>query len=198
MPMIADPPVGRRSHYKSFSVEYFPYIAGGLSTVDSDYWITEQTADYKDVVEDTVGISDSPIFVLKGAIYRSDGATLTTRSWHRLNIAENRDYKELLNLSRYGAAYRRTWEINGSFGGTMFHPASDQTIRLPLGFHKQFFFPNVSKLNGYYFQLVPPLTIDYKEGVIDANFVDCLKVDSNDESVDLVEGDSHQFKYVFK
>lgn len=196
--MLNDPPVGAKNYFKNFSIEYFPYVAGGLSVVKSDYWKTEQNLNYSDNAEDEVGISDSPIHVLKGALLRSDGLTLTNRTWHRLNVVENRDYKELLNLSRYNAAYRRTWEITGSFGGTMFHPASDETIRLPLGFHKQFFFPNSSKLNGYYFQLVPPLTINYVDGTIDATFVDCMKVDANDHSIDDVQGDTHIFKYVFK
>jgi hypothetical protein len=186
--------VGGQQYFKDFSVDYFPYVAGGLSRVYGDYWFTEQNTNYRDVVDKEVGISDSVISVIKGALLQSDGETLTGRTWHRLNVSENREYKELLNIARYNSAYRRTWELSGSFGGTMFHPSGDQTIRQPLGFHKQFFFPNSSKLSGYFFQLVPPLTIDYVSGVIDATFVDCMKEGAGDGGQ---LGDLHEFKYIF-
>lgn len=192
-----DPPTGRTTFYKNFSIQYYPQLAG--ETVVADYWLTEQDINYRDISEKEIEISDSPLKVLKGALLQSDGVTLTERSWHRLDIAENRDYKELINIARYNAAYRRTWQISGSFGGTMFHPSNDQTIRQPLGFHKQFFFPNSDRINGYFFQLVPPLTIDYVDGSIDATFVDCMKLDENNESIDGSQlGDTHEFKYIFK
>jgi hypothetical protein len=194
--MSFDPPPGRIVRYRGFSLEYFPYVAGQVG-VEGDYWNMSQNTDYRDSISEEIGLSDSPIKVAKGALLRTDGETLT-QSWYRLNINENREYKELINMGRYNAAYRRTWEVSGSFGGTMFHPISDQTIRLPLGFHKQFRFPNSTKLDGYYFQLVPPLTIDYKAGVIDATFVDCMKVE-NGSSIDGNNfGDVHEFKYIFK
>jgi hypothetical protein len=187
------------AYFKNISFEYFPYIAGSSQQVTGDYWFTSQNTEYKDIIEETIGISDSPERIFKGALLAADGVTPTGRSWHRLDILENKEYKELINMGRYNSAYRRTWQISGTFGGTMYHAADDQSIRLPIGFHKQFFFPDSIKMEGYYFQLVPPFSIDYVNGQIDATLVDCMKVDDNGNSIDGNQlGDVHEFKYLFK
>jgi hypothetical protein len=77
----------------------------------------------------------------------------------------------------------------------MYHPVNDQTIRMPLGFHRHFAFADSSELAGYYFMLVPPLTIDYVAGTIEATFVDCYQDGSQDGNAAM---DLHEFKYDFK
>jgi hypothetical protein len=185
---------GPRQYYKDISFEYIPYIAGGYIPVLGDYWITSQTPDYKDIIEEDVFVSDSNDKLLKGALLYNDGS-LIGKTWHRFNVNESREYKELINIARYNGSYRRTWQVSGTFGGTSINPDSNPVFRFPLGFHKHFHFPDVNDLNGYKFQLVPPLTIDYKAGVIDATFVDCLQDGANDGNQ---LGNTHEFNYIFK
>lgn len=189
-----DPAIGVSVFYKNFSISYRPYVAGGYQSVKGDYWFTEQNTNYRDIIDEEVSISDAETKVLKGTIFRPDGITPTTRTWHRFNVPENRAYKELVNIAQYNAFYRRMWEISGTFGGTMFHPSNNETIRYPLGFHQHFYFPDSSKLNGVTFQLVPPLEVDYVQGQIRANFVECRADGMNDGNQ---LGDTHEFKFIF-
>lgn len=181
-------------YIRNFQVTYHPFVAGGYVEAKGDYWNTSQNAAYLDEVDEEVFISDSEIKVLQGALYRSNGIDLTTRSWHRQYVQENRGYKELINLARYNIAYRRMWEITGSFGGTGYYPGNNQAIRMPLSFHKHFKFPGIPKIANTVFQLVPPLTIDYGQGKITAKFRESWTPGLNDGNQ---EGDLHEFKYKF-
>lgn len=181
--------------YRNFEVTYRPFVAGGYIEATGDYWSTEQNTNYLDEIDEEVFISDSEIKVLKGAIFRNDGVTLTTRSWHRLNVNENRGFKELVNIARYNQTYRRMWEITGTFGGIGYYPGNNQAIRQPLGFHKHFLFGDVPKVSGILFQLVPPLTIDYSQGEIKAKFRESYTPGAGDGNQ---LGDIHEFKYKFK
>lgn len=183
-----------RAYFKNFSLEYLPFVANGYVQVKGDYWKTLQNTDYKDVIDAEVFMSDSTVFVLKGALYRSDGVTLTTRTWHRLNVAENRDFKELVNLGRYNQQYRRMWHITGNIGGTTFNPENDGLITEPLGFHRHFKFPYEPRLDNKLFELVPPLSIDYVDGSFSGVFREVLDTSTNDGNDD---GDSHTFNYNF-
>lgn len=180
--------------YRNFQLTYHPFVAGGYVEAKGDYWLTEQNAAYLDTIDEEVNISDSEVKVLQGALYRSNGVDLTTRSWHRLNVAENRGYKELINIARYNMSYRRMWEITGTVGGIAYYPGNNQAIRLPLSFHKHFVFPGVPKVAGILFQLVPPLTIDYTRGEIKANFRESYTPGAGDGDQ---LGDVHEFKYKF-
>lgn len=183
-----------KSYYKNFSLEYHPYVAGGYIQVKGDYWLFAQNPDYKDTVDVEVKLSDSEIKVLKGALYRNNGTDLTSKTWHRLGVSEGRHYKELVSIARFNSAYRRMWKITGTFGGTAYHPYSDQTIRMPLGFHKHFYFPNATDLQNKYFELVPPLVIDYLSGSFAGNFLECYDPTEPDGTT---EGDTQSFKYNF-
>lgn len=183
-----------RAYYRNFELTYHPFVAGGYIEAKGDYWNTEQSTAYLDTIDEEVNISDSEIKVLQGALYRNDGLTLTTRSWHRLNVAENRGYKELINIARYNMSYRRMWEISGTIGGIAYYPGNNQAIRLPLSFHKHFVFPGVPKVAGILFQLVPPLTVDYTEGEIKANFRESYTPGAGDGDQ---LGSIHEFKYKF-
>jgi hypothetical protein len=181
--------------YRNFEVIYHPFVAGGYVEAIGDYWNTEQSASYLDDIDEEVSISDSEIKVLKGAIFLNDEVTLTSRSWHRLNVNENRGFKELINIARYNQSYRRMWKLSGTFGGIGYYPGNNQAIRQPLGFHKHFKFGDVPKVSGILFQLVPPLTIDYTEGTIKANLRESYTPGLGDGDQ---LGTIHEFKYKFK
>lgn len=163
--------------YRNFSFTYLPFLAGGYRQVTGDYWFTSQNNTLKDTVEDEVYLSDSQKRVLKGSLYRSDLTTLTTPTWHRDNIEEERHFKELGNLARYNHHYRRMWKTKGMFSGLKWQPSDDTQLFEPLSFHRHFFFPDKAILGGKYFMLVPPLTINHDSGIFDGTFIEAM--DSN-------------------
>ncbi len=188
--------VGARQYWKDFSFEYYPYTAGGFVPVKADYVQTSQSANYKDAIDEEVFISDSPKKVFQGALYRENLIDLTTATWHRYGVTETKYFKEIGELARFNNNYRRMWKIDGQYDGLKFTPANNPTVIEPLSFHKQFVFPDSTKLSGHYFVLVPPLTLNYSEGRADMNFIEVLEdgtIDGN--SV----GDSHiPLQYIFE
>lgn len=194
--MNYDPPIGRVVAYKNFSLDYYPSIAGSLSQIKADYAETSQNGSYKDTIDEEVFISDSTKKVLQGSLYRANLTDLTTPTWHRFGINEQRHFKELGELTRFNNNYRRMWKIDGQFDGLKFTPASNPTIIEPLSFHRQFYFPDSAKLNGHYFVLVPPLTLNYSDGRADMNFVEVLQDGTQDGNY---LGDNHiPLQYIFE
>lgn len=182
--------------FRNFSFSYIPFIAGGYLQVKADFAQTSQNANYKDVIDEEVFISDSPKKVFQGALYRENLIDLTTPTWHRYSVSEQRHFKELGELARYNANYRRMWKIDGQFDGLKFTPADNPTFIEPLSFHRHFVFPDSAKLNGHYFVLVPPLTLNYSEGRADMNFIEVLEDGSVDGNS---TGDAHiPLQYIFQ
>lgn len=184
------------SYYKNLSVDYLPYINGSLQQVKGDYAQTSQNPNYKDTIDEEVFISDSPKKVFQGALYRQNLTDLTTPTWHRYSVNEQKHFKEIGELARFNANWRRMWKIDGQFDGLKFTPFDNPTFIEPLSFHRHFIFPDSTKLNGRYFVLVPPLTLNYSEGRADMNFFEVMEdggVDGN------IAGDSHiPLQYIFE
>jgi hypothetical protein len=184
------------AYFKNFSIEYLPFIAGGYVQVRADYAETSQGARFKDKIDEEVFISDSEKKVLQGSLYRENLTDLTTPTWHRYGVAEGKHFKELGELARFNNNYRRMWKMEGQYDGLKFTPANNATIIEPLSFHRQYTFPDSSKLNGRYFVLVPPLTINYSEGRADMNFVEVLEDGAGDGNN---FGDNHiPIQYIFE
>lgn len=182
--------------YKNFQFEYVPFIAGGYRQVRGDYAQTSQNANYQDVIDEEVFISDSTKKVLQGSLYRENLIDLTTPTWHRYSVNEQRHFKELGELSRFNNNYRRMWKMEGQYDGLKFTPADNQTFIEPLSFHRHFTFPDSSKLAGHYFVLVPPLSLNYSEGRADMNFVEVLADGTQDGNS---TGDTHiPIQYIFE
>jgi hypothetical protein len=194
--MSFDPPVGRLVYYRNFNLDYYPTTAGSTQKVKGDYAETSQSDRYKDTIDEEVFISDSEKKVLQGTLYRENLTDLTTPTWRRYGVAETRHFKELGELARFNNNYRRMWKIDGQFDGLKFTPGNNATIIEPLSFHRQFTFPDSSKMNGHYFVLVPPLTLNYSEGRADMNFIEVLQDGSTDGN-DF--GDNHiPLQYIFE
>lgn len=193
---VMDNSLPNQAYFRNFSFSYYPFIAGGYLQLKADYAQTSQSANYKDTIDEEVYISDSPKKMLQGALYRENLTDLTTPTWHRYSVAETKYFKELGELARFNNNYRRMWKIDGQFDGLKFTPANNQTIIEPLSFHRQFSFPDSSKLSGHYFVLVPPLTLNYSEGRADMNFIEVLQDGSIDGNS---AGDSHiPIQYIFE
>jgi hypothetical protein len=191
-----NPGASNFSVYRNFKFTYRPFIAGGYLQVKGDYARTQQDASLYDKVEEEVFISDSLKKVLKGTLYRADLETLTTPTWHRFNVLEERHFKELGELARYNNVYRRMWNIEGTFDGLKYKPDDNPLVIEPLSFHRHFTFPDSAKLSGRYFMLVPPLILDYATGSGEMNFVEVLQADSTDGNS---LGDSHiPLNYIFE
>lgn len=193
---VLDDNLPNMAFFKNFQFEYVPFVAGGYRQVSGDYAQTSQDDNYKDVIDEEVYISDSTKKVLQGSLYRENLTDLTTPTWHRYGVSESRHFKELGELARFNANYRRMWKIDGQFDGLKFSPADNSTIIEPLSFHRQFYFPDSTKLNGHYFVLVPPLSINYSEGRSDMNFIEVLQEGSDDGNS---TGSNHiPIQYIFE
>lgn len=193
---VMDNNLPNKTFFKNFSIEYLPYIAGGYVQVKADYAETSQSARFKDTIDEEVFISDSEKKALQGSLYRENLTDLTTPTWRRYGVSETRHFKELGELARFNNNYRRMWKMEGQYDGLKFTPANNATIIEPLSFHRQYTFPDSSKMNGHYFVLVPPLTINYSEGRADMNFIEVLQDGSTDGN-DL--GDNHiPIQYIFE
>jgi hypothetical protein len=193
---VMDDGLPNQLYFRNFSLEYIPFIAGGYIQIKGDYAQTSQNANFKDSIDENVFISDSPKKLFQGALYRENLTDLTTPTWHRFNVSEQRHFKELGELARFNNNYRRMWKIDGQFDGLKFNPSSDSPLLEPISFHRHFIFPDVSLLSGRYFVLVPPLTLNYSEGRADMNFIEVLQEDSDDGNS---TGDTHiPLQYIFE
>lgn len=170
--MMFDPPVGRVVSYKNFSFSYFPNVAGSYTQVKGDYWLTSQNRNVKDTIEEDVFISDVTKKVIKGALYRVDGTTLTTPTWYRLGTAESRHFKELINLGKYCHYYRRFRKIQGTFRGVKSTSSNSLGDFYPIGFHKHYAF--IDNDNNRMYALSPPTTIDYVAGTFNTTAIEAL------------------------
>lgn len=150
-----------------------------------DQWFTEQNANLQDKIEEEVFLSDSTRKSIRGSLFRGTTSVLTTPTWRRDNVTEERHFKELMNLSRFNHAYRRMFKCRGTFSGLKWQPNNDTTIFEPLSFHRHFYFPDKASLSGKYFMLVPPLVINHDSGTFNGTFVECL-------DTSLVEGETGQ------
>ena len=193
---VMDDSTPNQTYFRNFNLEYLPFIAGGYLRVKADYAQTSQSVNLKDTIEEEVFVSDSPKKVLQGALYRENLTDLTTPTWHRYGVDEQRHFKELGELARFNNNSRRMWKIDGQFDGLKYTPADNGTVLEPLSFHRHFTFPDSGLLNGRLFVLVPPLTLNYSEGRADMNFIEVLQEGSDDGNN---TGDSHTpIQYIFE
>jgi hypothetical protein len=192
---VVDNSMPNSATFRNVKLEYIPFIAGGYLRGKGDFSQTSQNDNFQDIIDEEVFISDSPKQVLQGALYRENLTDLTTPTWHRFNVEETRHFKEIGELARFNNNYRRMWKIDGQFDGLKYTPVDNGTVLEPLSFHRQFTFPDSTILNGRYFVLVPPLSINYSEGRADMNFIEVLEEGSEDGNN---TGDNHiPLQYIF-
>jgi hypothetical protein len=183
--------------YRNFSLEYIPFVAGGYIQVKGDYWFRNHSANYPDVIDEQVFISDSPKKILKGALLFND--QLTDPAWYRYGdhsigdsnpLAESRHFKELLNIGRFNHSYRRMYALEGDFNGLNFSPENNIGNKLPVGFFWKY--REVDMASTRDFVLVPPLNMDIGRGWIKANLVEVFN-----NSQDGTREGTAEFKYQF-
>lgn len=183
------------SVYRNFDFEYFPFVANGYIQVKGDYWVRNQTANFPDVIDDEVFISDSRHKVLKGALLFN--GQLTEPNWYRHGptsdpnvLNESRHFKEILNVARFNHSYRRMYSLEGDLMGLNFSPENDPGNKRPISFFATYRETDMTPQRE--FVLVPPLTMDIASGQVTANLVE-VKKDDNDGTQ---EG-TGEFKYQF-
>lgn len=159
-------------YYRNFNLEYQPFVAGGYVQVNGDYWITSQNQSIKNTIDEEIFISDALEKMVKGSLFRNDGITLTTPTWYRYGISEQRHYKELLNLGKYRHYYRRYKKITGTLRGVRCASENAPLSFYAIGFHKHFKF--VDDDDGKLYVASPPMSIDYVTGQVNAVFIECF------------------------
>lgn len=165
---VESSPSGTHATFRNFNLDYFPYVANGYIEVKGDYWEHSQTANYIDIVETEIKISDSHTRAIKGNLLRSDGITATTPTWYRYGRSESLHYKQIANLGRYNIGYRRFFKVEGTFTGTKYSPQNDPTNVQPISFRKTYKLLDLPEQPECV--LVAPLSIDYRTGWITAIF----------------------------
>lgn len=181
---------GNEIHFKNITIDHSSYSAQDQrNSIKGDYWQTEQNKPILESRTDRVYISDSSRRIHKGALFTPDGSLLTTPTWYRYGEYESKHYKELINLAVYRHNYRRFKRITGTFRGVLVGSENNPTGFYPLCFHKHFRFVDDSPR---LYVLVPPLRIDYVQGLFEGIFVEAFNSGDYSQS-----GDKHEFKYNF-
>ena len=183
------------AHHKDLEITYTPYVKGSRLTVKGDYWLTSQNTVLNDVLEEEMYISDAPKRILKGALWDNAGTALTDPDWYRYGTAENRHFKELVNLTRYQHQFRPIRKISGAFKGVMW-----QTNLLigtltthPICLHNRFYFENEPLSTTHYYIFCAPVEMDWVNARVQGTLVEVIR--DNTEYSDV--GDSHTFNYIF-
>jgi hypothetical protein len=128
---------GSLTYIKNVQVTYTPYVAGGYIAVKGDYWIQEQSKNFKDVSESEVFISDNTHKVLKGCLLDSAGVPLTA-DWYRMGMSESLSYTQITNIGKFNLEYRRFQFIEGAWTGTLYAPVNYQENQQPISLHKAY------------------------------------------------------------
>lgn len=180
---------------RSFDFKYYPFIANGYQEVKGDYWFRTQSAVYPDVVDEEVGISDSPSKILQGALLFNN--QLTDPAWYRHGpvsdpnvLEEQRHFKELLNIGWFNHAYRRMYALSGDFNGLNWSPDNDSGNKRPVGFYAKYREVDMTSVRD--FVLVPPLKMDIATGRINANLIEVFN-----SSSDGTQTGTAEFKLIF-
>lgn len=162
--------INSMAFFKNFSIEYKPYVAGGYIQVKGDYWTRAQNFNYPDSSDEEIFLSDNIHKVFKGCLLGSNGIPLNP-DWSRFGLTENRHYKELINIAEFNHYYRRFWEIEGSFTGTIYSPLNDQTNFAPISIHKTYKLSDITPEERY-FMLLTPLEQDLITGNFKSTFAE--------------------------
>jgi hypothetical protein len=101
---------------KDLRVTFINYIAGKRSiNVVGDYHILTVPANLKDTAEYEVYLSDSPKYLLKGALFMSDGLTLT-KLWYEMSDPDIQyPIKRFNAIDHYRMSHRNMLKADGSF-----------------------------------------------------------------------------------
>ena len=70
-------------HYTNLQFNYIPFINGSYQKYNAQYHKVSVTQNYKEVIDETVGISDSPKRLFKGALFKLQGSSyVPTGNWY--------------------------------------------------------------------------------------------------------------------
>lgn len=175
-------PAGNEIWYKELQLNYIPYIRGGYVPVKGDYNLMSQDEDFKNKKEIEIFVSDAPKRVLKGAMFRNDGITLTANTWYREGITEARRFGEIQALKRYWHTLKTRYKIEGDFEILFFDYISGL---LPIGL-LNLFYPEYIGEEKY---MLTEWEADLKTGIWQG-----LMIETGTETDD---PDTNEFNYLF-
>lgn len=167
---VAPAYTGNTIYIKDFRVEYHPYVAGGYIEVKGEYFKRLQNANYADVSETEIFLSNNRHKVFKGCLLNLDGTAMNP-DLSRYGVSESRSWIDLTNLAEFNHYYRRYWGIEGSFNATKYSPFNDPTNIQPLSLHKTYKFVDIATEDRY-FMLLTPLEMDLIVGKFKATFAE--------------------------
>jgi hypothetical protein len=174
------------THIKGLNIEYFPFIKESYVPALGDYNYFEQNGKINKSIDETVGISDAPKKIIKGAIFINE--QLPTPQWYRLNVSEQRRFMELMTMLRYAATFRQSMKIEGTLKGLSLLHNTDTNI--PFGFLPQYSFTDIPNTSDSRY-ILTLLETSYVTAESHAVFVE-IKLN---QSIDF---DKYEFQYLFK
>lgn len=111
----ADASADQETWFKDLRVTYLVYLEGKtFINVIGDYHKLTLTANLKESKDTIVYLSDSPKFLVKGALFQADGETLTTL-WHLSGESIEYPVKRWHAIERYRMSRRPMQKAEGSF-----------------------------------------------------------------------------------
>lgn len=107
---------GQETWFKDLKITYKLYIEGKyFINVTGDYNKITLAANFKDAQTYTVFLSDSPKYLVKGALYRADGLTLTDLWYQMSNKNILYPIKRWNTIAHYRTSYRNFQNAEGDY-----------------------------------------------------------------------------------
>jgi len=107
---------GQETHFRDLKVTYQSYLDGRRFVgIDGDYNKLTLSTSLKDTAEYEVFLSDSPKYLFKGALFLSDGITLTSLWYEMGNPAIEYPIKRFNAIDHYRMSHRNMLKADGSF-----------------------------------------------------------------------------------
>lgn len=107
---------GQETWFKDLDIKNVPYIEGkNFTSVTGDYHKLTLSSNFKDSKDYEIFISDSPKFLLKGAMFREDGVTLTTLWYQYTDETIIYPLKRWNAISHYRVTNRNFQNAEGTY-----------------------------------------------------------------------------------
>ena len=182
----ADLSSGQETHFKDLRINYRVYLTGkNFVNVTGDYNKLTIDNDYKDSKDYQVYLSDSPKYLVKGALFRADGDTLTTMWYESAAPATLYPIKKWNVIAHYLVTYRNFQTAEGDFYKwiTAFGPVAAVSV--------------VTFINGATNKRFLPVAIrnlDLSKSKFSCLFAEITDYPTNDSAITK----THEFKYIYK
>ncbi|HRO47683.1 hypothetical protein [Agriterribacter sp.] len=104
--------------YRNIRFDWLLFV-NNTTQIKGEYDKLENSGTFRNNAELSILVGDAPKRIISGALFRTDGVTLTS-SWHRQGKDETERLIRLNDISLYQSTYRLYTSIDGSFLGNTY------------------------------------------------------------------------------